>query len=1199
MGAAFLLSMLVLLGVSAPVMAVPAVPVPASATVATPVAQTRPLPTPQFRRYSVTDGLPSTNVYAVVQDPEGAIWFGTKGGLARFDGVQFQVFRHAENDPGSLYNNGIATLLIDRQGRLWAAGLNAALNRYDAATGQFLHWGHDPADPASLASDRVWAIAQTADGSLWVGSEGGLDRMRPDGHGFEHVANPLLGAQPADFGTIAALYADPQQRLWIGSDHGVFVRESDGQIRRVLPEDPKQTMDAWRIEGDGDEVRIAVTDGLMIIAKDGLAHRFAASVIPATNVMGSVRDHVGRLWVGTQKGLFLQAQANGPVMAVTDQPALYGNLPGSWVWQLLIDREGGLWAAMYDGGVAYLAPGWSRFSRFTHIPDDPSSLRDSIATTMARGKDGRHVWVGERDGRIDRLDPLSGQVEHVLSGLHGDVLGMTEDARQRLWVAVHGALYRITDGVAAQVDPEGTHMQRPLEVEPGPDDQMYARTFGRGVFRIDPETLAVVQVPMDGPSDKVLWGSQMTLKDGVFWYASDGGMLRLNAMHDRFEMVPGAPTGQSIDAFDFGKDGLWMANADALAFYRYSGNGLALDRRINAAHGWPSVNVTDLHVDAVGRVWIFGHDGLWYFDPDTGRFRSFGLQDGLTNGEFSRGFALMPSGYIFAATLGGVMAFDPDRVSPQPGKPELAITRVSVRRHGVTQTLPVGERPLEIGWRDSQLTVEARVFSYLDPSANHYRFRLSGFDSGWVDTGERGERDFTGLGAGDYALDVMAAGARGVWAQRATPLHIHVQSPPWMRWWAWLVYVLLLAWLVWMFLLAWRRRLAQRHRIQLAEQRRSLAEQASAAKTQFLATLSHEIRTPMTGVMGMAELLQSTPLNQQQHDYADAMQRSGSMLLKLLNDALDLASIEAGKLELESVPFDPRQLVKDVAQLERGLAQSRHVSFELEIADDLPALVVGDAVRIKQVLLNLANNALKFTERGSVTLQAHRLADDLRFSISDTGPGISEASQARLFQRFEQEDGPQRRAGSGLGLAICRELVGMMGGSIELQSQLGHGSTFHVRLPLHAPAQAIPSSLMPAHESDGRCHRLLLVEDDAIVAAVIGGLLQRQGHAVTHVINGLAALAELDQGRFDAILLDLDLPGVDGFQVAKLIRQREPAGCHAPIVAVTARSGGEDEAHARAAGMDGFLRKPLTGEQLAEALAQVVATPVPATTAPA
>ncbi|OOG66212.1 hybrid sensor histidine kinase/response regulator [Rhodanobacter sp. B04] len=1198
MGAAFLLGMAMLLGTSAPEMAAHAVPEPTSLKLPPPAPPAVPLPTPQFRRYGTAEGLPSINVYAVVQDREGAIWFGTKGGLARFDGAHFKVYRHAENDPGSLYNNGIATLQIDRLGRLWAAGLNAGLNRYDSDTDRFEHWGHDPADPASLASDRVWAIAQTGDGTLWVGSAGGLDRMRPDERGFEHVVNPLLGAQPDDFGTVAALYVDPHQRLWIGSSRGVFVREAGGKISRVPSEDGGKTVDAWRIDGDGDEVRIAATDGLLVIGKDGVAHRFAAAVIPATNVMSSVRDAVGRLWIGTQRGLFLQASADGPVTAVMDRPSLYGNLPGTWIWQLMTDREGGLWVALYDGGVAYLAPGWNRFSRFTHVPDEPTSLRDAIATTMARGKDGRHVWVGQRGGRIDRLDPVTGQVEHALSGLHGDVVGMTEDAKKRLWVAVQGALYRITGSKVEQVDPAAAQLQRPLEVEPGPDGQMYARTFGRGVFRIDPETLAVTRVPLDGVSDKVLWGSQMTLKDGVFWYASDGGMMRLNASHDRFEMVPGGPAGQSVDAFDFDKDGLWVANADGLSFYRYRGDGLLLDKRIDVEHGWPSGNVTDLRVDVSGRVWIFGHDGLWYFNPRSNRFRAFGLQDGLTNGEFARGYAYMPSGYIYAATLGGVMAFDPDRVSAPASEPQLSITRVSVRRHGKIQTLPLGQQPLEIGWRDSQLEIEARVFSYLNPSDNHYRFRLNGFDSGWVDTGNHGERDFAGLSAGNYTLDVMASGARDIWTQRPALLRIHVEAPPWERWWAWLIYASLAATLGWLLLLAWRRRMAHRYQIQLAEQRRLLAEQASAAKTQFLATLSHEIRTPMTGVMGMAELLMSTPLNQQQHDYTDAMQRSGGMLLKLLNDALDLARIEAGKLELELAPFDPRQLVEEVAQLERGLAQPRHIRFALEIADDLPARVVGDAVRIKQVLLNLVNNALKFTERGSVTLHAQRVAEDLRFSVSDTGPGISEASQARLFQRFEQEDSPQRRAGSGLGLAICRELVGMMGGSIELESQLGNGSTFHVRLPLPAPESA-SSSPLPAQIGAGCCYRLLLVEDDAIVAAVILGLLERQGHAVVHVVNGLAALAELEHGSFDAVLLDLDLPGVDGFQIARLIRQRAGEDRQVPIVAVTARSDGEDEARARAAGMDGFLRKPLTGEQLAGVLLQIMVAPVSALRDPA
>ncbi len=564
----------------------------------------------------------------------------------------------------------------------------------------------------------------------------------------------------------------------------------------------------------------------------------------------------------------------------------------------------------------------------------------------------------------------------------------------------------------------------------------------------------------------------------------------------------------------------------------------------------------------------------------------------LVNGEV-RGDspAVTPDGTIYVASLGGVFGFQPDRAPAAASPAGVVITGVSVRHAGAVRELPVRAEPIQLAWSDRELRVEVRLSSYVDPTANRYRFRLRGFDTAWVDTGNHGEREFAGLGAGDYTLEVMAAGADGAWSTLATPLRIHVQAPPWARWWAWLAYVLLAAAIVGLILRGWRRRLAQRHHMQLVEQQRQMAEAASAAKSQFLATLSHEIRTPMTGVMGMAELLLSTPLTPQQHDYTQAMQRSGSMLLKLLNDALDLARIEAGKLELEPAPFDPRQLLEDVAQLEQGLAHAKGIRFVLDMADDLPEQLLGDALRIKQVLLNLANNALKFTEHGSVTLSARRTAHGLQFSVSDTGPGIPEASQARLFQRFEQAEGPQRGAGSGLGLAICRELVDMMGGSIELESRLAHGSTFRVRLPLAEPTTAPPATgAVP-----DRIWRLLLVEDDNIVAAVIRGLLEREGHAVVHVVNGLAALAELAHASFDAVLLDLDLPGVDGFQIARLIRQREHAGQHLPIVAVTARSGSEDEAKAREAGMDSFLHKPLTGEQLIGALAQALNdAPVPA-----
>ncbi|GLQ90474.1 response regulator [Dyella flagellata] len=1186
-----MLGLAFLLGAVAPggtVSATSAANAPAPTAVAH-ASEAAPLPTPQFRRYGVQDGLPSSVVYAVAQDHDGAMWFGTKGGIARFDGLHFHVFRHIENDPDSLYGNEISALFVDRQGILWAGGLGPGLNRYDPATGKFTHWGHDPANPQSLAHDHVWVIAQTPDGSIWVGTGEGLDRMRPDGQGFEHVINPLIGLYPSDFGIVYALYTDPKGRLWVSCDRGTFRRDLDGSFVRIKSADPNQSLDAWRIDGNGDEVRIATGQGLLEVGPDDVARLFGAPSIPhQTNVMTSTRDAAGHLWVGTQRGMYLQMSPDAPVVQLVNQPLLHGNLPGTWVWQTLVDREGGLWVTTFDGGVAYLAPGWNRFSRYTHIPDDPTSLRDSVATSMARGRDGRHVWVGERDGRIDRLDPVTGKVEHVLDGLSERVLGMTEDFRQRLWIIPQGSLYRYdyVRGRLDQVDPQHRVLDRPLEVEPGPDGQMYARTFGHGIFRIDPDTLAVSPVAMDKPNEKVMWGSQMTLYKGTFWYASDGGLMWFDRGSDRFVMVPGIPSGKAIDAFDFDRTGIWVATEDGLSHYHFDGRRLALDRTVDAEHGWPSLRAVDLDVDCLGRIWIFSIEGLWRYDPARSSFYQVGLQNGLANGEFDRGYALLPSGYLYAATNGGVVGFDPDKVDPPPMPSALSVTQITVQRKGVTRNLALTPQPIRVSWRDSQLHIQARLFSYINPSANQYRFRLNGFDSDWVDRDNHGEREFTGLGSGDYTLDVMARSSEGRWVQLVAPLHIVVQAPPWLRWWAWLLYVIVSVALGFLVLLAWRRRLAHRRRIQFAEQRHQIAEQASAAKSRFLATLSHEIRTPMTGMMGMSELLLATPLNDSQREYAESMQRSSNLLLKLLNDALDLARIEAGKLVLDPAPFELRPMLQDAVRLQKGAAQAKGLVLELHVSEEVPALLVGDGLRIRQVLFNLVSNAVKFTERGGIRIDVGWTDGSMSLDVSDTGPGISETSRVRLFRRFEQDDGPQRSIGSGLGLAICNELVGLMGGHMTLESMLGKGSTFHVRLPLQVAQET-------AQDEIGRAGRpcalnVLLVDGDVTAAHAVRDMLQQLGHRVRHANHGLNALAELALEPCDVMLLELDLPGIDGFQVAQLIRHGEVVGGHVPIVAITTRGDEEEMAHGRQVGIDAFLHKPVIGAQTAAAMQEAM-----------
>ncbi len=1172
-----------MLAFATPVASGSAAPVAASASALAPLA------TPQFRRYGLADGLPGAMVYAVVQDHQGAMWFGTTGGIGRYDGVGFTVFRHDVADPHSLPNNQIYTLYVDRDGHLWAGGVSGGLSRYEPASGGFTNWQHDEANPASLAHDEVWSIAQTPDGQLWVATQDGLDRLHRDGRGFEHVIDTTLppDLSPRGMGPTRALLAEDNGRLWIGSERGIYLRSPDGALRRV-PVDPSFKGDLgkiWRIEGGGDEVRVSTSSGLLRIGADGVARPVSAR-LAGLRSMSSMRDARGRLWVGTQDGAWLD-DGSGSGRMFTGHALLPGGLPADWIWQITRDREGGLWFAVADGGAAYLGPGWDGFSRMTHVPDDPTSLATTAAEVVVASRDNR-LWVGEVGG-IDKLDPATGTVEHVVAHMPEALISMVEDPHGRLWAAGQGALYVVEGGKVQPVDTAPAGLTRPTRLVWSDDGHVYVAAWGEGIFAIDAQTRQVTSVPMPDVATAGIV-SVFTTRDGVPWYASAAGLMRLDRERHRMVFVDGVPR-RFVMAVAFDRAGFWLAWENGLEHFRYANGRAVSDRVVAVPAEWQRRDILGMRVDRENRLWLFAAQGLWRFDPASGAFTRFGPQDGLLQGEFNNDrTAMLANGMIYGATKGGVVGFSPEWLAaraPAIVAPKVFVSTVSVHRRGAARALPVSGEALTLGWRDRDLRVIARASSFVNPAGNRFRFRLDGFDTDWVDVGPHGEREFAGLGAGDYTLRVTAAAPGGAWGALAAPLAIHVDAPPWTRWWAWLAYAVAAVALAATAGLAWRRRLAQRHRIQLAEQQRYLAEQASAAKTQFLATLSHEIRTPMTGVIGMAELLLTTPLRPDQSDYAHAMQRSGAMLLKLLNDALDLARIEAGRFVLESAPFDPRQLLDDVARLVAGQARNKGIAFSLEPAPDLPVSLLGDALRIEQILLNLVTNAVKFTERGKVTLGARRSADGVTFSVADTGPGIPEASQARLFQRFEQEDGPQRRAGSGLGLAICRELVTLMGGSIELESRLAQGSTFRVRLPLPELSAAAPGVAPPAMSL--RVLHVLLVEDDVTVAAVIRGLLERQGHVVTYVGNGLGALVELDAGPFDMLLLDLDLPGVDGFQLARLIRQREGEGERLPIVAITARSGGDEEQRSREAGMDHFLRKPLSGEQLARVMELAIA----------
>ncbi|HTU17643.1 MAG TPA: ATP-binding protein [Gemmataceae bacterium] len=403
------------------------------------------------------------------------------------------------------------------------------------------------------------------------------------------------------------------------------------------------------------------------------------------------------------------------------------------------------------------------------------------------------------------------------------------------------------------------------------------------------------------------------------------------------------------------------------------------------------------------------------------------------------------------------------------------------------------------------------------------------------------------------------------------------------------------------YVIAVIRDLSERKRLESElRQAKEAAEAANRAKDEFLANVSHEIRTPFGAILGMTELVLETPLTEDQRQCLQTVQSAADHLLGIINDLLDFSKIEAGKLELDLADFSLRAMLDDALRILAVRAHKKGLELACHVQPDVPDALVGDAGRLRQVLLNLIGNAVKFTAQGNVVVRVGVVGAPVSegevgvyFAIRDTGIGIPKNKQESIFQAFKQEDSSTTRkyGGTGLGLTIAARLVALMGGQISVDSEPNRGSTFAfmARFGRH-PQHPTEDDTQPARKVAAATPlRILLAEDNEFNTRHLERLLVRQGHWVRLANNGRQALALAEEAACDLLLLDIHMPELDGFQVARLIRQRERvAGEHLPIIALTARSRKEDREHCLAAGMDDFLSKPVRAAELFAAIDRVI-----------
>ncbi len=1086
-----------------------------------------------LRNYSIEEGLAGISVTAILQDSRGYIWIGTDdGGVSKFDGKEFTSYRKKNG----LGDNWINCIFEDKQGNIWFGTESNGITKYNGK--EFTQYNNGLKKADKIFSDST--------GAILIYTYPNLYKLKGDSIVAESknkdltLQNFFRAGGPKAFKSII----DARGNKWIATYSGLYLikkeftdAENASDHRVLFPlsnEQPDEPATSLLQDREGNIWIGTAYHGLYVFV-DGAFSNFNNIASLNNEYITGITKTGNKYLVGTTKGI-RQIELNPAENKFIETPIPAKNyISNSEITAIYNDRQKEIYMADENNNLLICNGALQQF-RIPEIPDA------AIIRSLTKDKDN-NLWVATESNGIYIWNKKFVRTYSENDSLVSDQINfLYKDSKNNIWIATHGKGIQKFDG----------NTFTPYSY------------FESGLINDNISTIT------EGPGGLIWFGSEeggVCSFDGEsFSHYSENDILSSNAVH----------------SLQFDQQGnLWIGLASGVDKLIFSDSGAVVRKHYGEFDGFTGIknNLSSIFSDSDGHIWFGTVDGLFRYNPDE---------------DFDN------------ATKPLVELKDIRLFYEKADFSEYADTLMFWNQFPVHLKLP---------YNKNHLSFDFAALIFAIPEKINYQVMLEGFDDDWQQQGSNTTITYSNLPPGNYTFKVKAANAAGIWSEPAT-FAFTILTP----FWATLAFKITAGlagiFIIW-FIYFWRNKRLRNRAKQLevlieertselqqqklkAEEAALRAEQSEKAKEEFLANMSHEIRTPMNAIMGMTRLLIDKDPKESQKRYLRAIRQSSDNLLVIINDILDLSKIDAGKMELEEVPFIFRNLLNNLEEIMKFKSDEKGLDFSIVIDDAIPECVIGDPVRLNQILINLTGNAIKFTETGSVQVICKLSGEKadrqiISFIVKDTGVGIANDKLAGIFESFSQADKATTRkfGGTGLGLSISKKLVDLAGGKINVTSELGKGSEFHVEIPFATgdPALAIDNKQkVVVNDAVLKTDlKILLVEDNAFNQMVaIDSIESYFSNAKIDVAeNGKIALEKLKDKNYSLILMDVQMPVMDGYETSREIRLLpDKQKSSIPIVAMTASVIKSEVDKCYESGMTDFISKPFETEDLMQKISK-------------